>query len=62
MLKNEDLEKIEYYLSLLQVKLERKLDDDRIPPLNKGLKRIYDEQVEELKELQKKLFIERIGG
>lgn len=59
MLNNEDLERIEYYLATLQRKYELKLDDSRIPTLNNGLIRMYDECIEELKRLQFKLRNER---
>lgn len=59
MLNKEDIKQIEKYLNELERKYNKKLEDNRIPPLNKGLQRIYDEKVEELRYLQKKLFNER---
>lgn len=55
----QELERIEYYLARLQAMYELKLDDTRIPTLNNGLVRIYDERVEELKSLRSKLNNER---
>ena len=48
MLNKEDIKQIEKYLNELERKYNKKLEDNRIPPLNKGLQRIYDEKVEEL--------------
>lgn len=59
MLNSKELERIEYYLASLQNNYELKLDDTRVPTLNNGLVRIYDERVEELKSLRNKLNNER---